>query len=259
MNPADFEQLQKDEREKELQDLRYVKISNSLLECFIQKRNIIAIKIVFYLAIKQNSVAVKSFGEHSFIDISLRDLSNVINTDRKTIIKNIKQMQQTSITFVSKKDKQPSLVTYMSVVPLFEYETGKDNIRLMIFNQVLDLMYDVKNRFTVINVENVIQLKSINTIKMIGLLKMIDNYSTGVAKKKVYTLEVLNQLFGVNYKNYYEFERKVLKPVKEELDQESQLTFFYDFNFEVVGRGRPPIKEVVIYLKDNKNRQLTMF
>ena len=70
---------------------------------------------------------------------------------------------------------------------------------------------------------------------------------------------MLNGLFGVNYKNYYEFERKVLKPVQEELDKESQLTFIYNFNFEVTGRGRPPIKEVILYLKDNHNRQLTMF
>ena len=46
MMPSDLLKLQKLEKEKELKDLQYVKISNSLLECFVVKKNIIAIKIV---------------------------------------------------------------------------------------------------------------------------------------------------------------------------------------------------------------------
>ena len=168
-------------------------------------------------------------------------------------------MQETSIEFVQKTPTNTYITTLASILPMIEYETGKDTIEVLIFNKVLELVIDVKNRFTVLNVENLVNLKSINTIKMIGLLKIIDNYSSSVAKKKSYSLEMLNGLFGVNYKNYYEFERKVLKPVQEELDKESQLTFIYNFNFEVTGRGRPPIKEVILYLKDNHNRQLTMF
>lgn len=259
MNPLELKQLEQKQKEKELQDYKFAKISNSLLECFIQKRNIIAIKIIFYFAIKQGNLQFKKVGEYSSLTLSISDLSAIIKTDRKTILRNLKSMQETSIEFVQKTPMNTYITTLASILPMIEYETGKDTIEVLIFNKVLELVIDVKNRFTVLNVENLVNLKSINTIKMIGLLKIIDNYSSSVAKKKAYSLEMLNGLFGVNYKNYYEFERKVLKPVQEELDKESQLTFIYNFNFEVTGRGRPPIKEVILYLKDNHNRQLTMF
>ena len=56
MNPLELKQLEQKQKEKELQDYKFAKISNSLLECFIQKRNIIAIKIIFYFAIKQGNL-----------------------------------------------------------------------------------------------------------------------------------------------------------------------------------------------------------
>lgn len=237
-------------------DLTFVRISNGLLECFVQKKNIIAIKIVLYLSIKSRKI---NFSKEKLttLKISIDDLSKVIKTDRKTIIRNVEKMQQTSITFVTGDKKE--LIESMSVIPSFKYEIGKDIVQIDVFNKVLELIKDVENRFTIINASNLIQLKNLNTIKMIGLLKMIDGYSQGVAKKRVFTLEQLNLLFDVNYKNYYEFERKILKPVMEELNEESTLTFFYDFNFEQRGRGRPSIKEIIIYVKNNDNRQLKMF
>ena len=249
MLPSDFEKKQK-------QDLIFVKISNGLLECFVQKKNIIAIKIILYLSIKSKKINF-SKDKLTLLRISIDDLSKVIKTDRKTIIRNVEKMQQTSITFVTGDKKQ--LIESISVIPSFKYEVGKDIVEIEVFNKVLELIKDVENRFTIINASNLIQLKNLNTIKMIGLLKMIDGYSQGVAKKRVCTVFELNNLFDVNYKNYYEFERKILKPVINELNEESSLTFFYDFNFEQKGRGRPSIKEIIIYLKNNENRQLKMF
>ena len=87
----------------------------------------------------------------------------------------------------------------------------------------------------------------------------IRDSSKGYARKKTYTLEELNLLFGTNYTRFKDFERKILIPVQDEINQESKLTFFYDFNFEQVGLGRPKIKELVIYLKNNEARQLKLF
>lgn len=240
-------------------DYKYTRISNNLLECFIQKKNIIAIKIVFFLAIKSNKINFNKLSNITTINVSINSLCIYLKTDKRTILKNLNKMQETSITFVSFSDDDIKINENISIIPRLEYRIGTDIIELDIYNKVLELIKDVENRFTVINSQNLIKLKNINTIKFIGLLKIIDGYSTNVAKKKSYSLFELNSLFGVNYKNFYEFERKIIKPVKQELDEESQLTFIYDFNFESSGRGRPRIKEIVIYLKDNKNRQLKMF
>ncbi len=258
MMPTDFLKMQKELEEQELKDLRFVRISNSLLECFVVKKNIIAIKIILFLSMRSNKIIVSS-NDLTVLNFSLNDLINTIKVDKKTVLRNLKKIQETSITFSTVKDKKLLYEEHITVIPYLKITAGKDNIELKIFNKILELIKDVENRFTIINVSNLIQLKNVNTIKMLGLLKMIDGFSQGVAKKKVYTLQQLNLLFGVNYSRFKEFERKILIPVKNEIDEESKLTFFYEYNFEQIGRGRPSIKEVVIYLKNNENRQLKMF
>jgi hypothetical protein len=254
MMPTDLKKKQK----KEDEELKYVKISNSLLECFVYKKNIIAIKIILFLSMRSNSIK-KSKTDLTEINFSINSLINTIKVDKKTVLRNLVEIQKTSITFVNYVNDKLATQEHISIIPYLKLTVGKDDIQIKVFNQILDLIKDVENRFTIINVSNLIQLKNVNTIKMLGLLKIIDGYSQHVAKKKTYTLYELNSLFGVNYKNFYEFERKILKPVKEEIDNESKLTFFYDYNYEQVGRGRPSIKEIVIYLKNNENRQLKMF
>jgi hypothetical protein len=56
----------------------------------------------------------------------------------------------------------------------------------------------------------------------------------------------LNALFGTNYKKYAEIERKILVPVKKELDSNSNITFNYEKieDMSCVGKGRKPLKEI---------------
>ena len=243
---------------KENESNSYARTSNSLLECFVQKKNIIAIKIIFYIAMKNQNFDINKLSNVTTLNFSISSLVDALKTDKKTVLRNLKKMQETSITFVS-FNGSAELNESVSIVPRIFYKVGFDVLELDFYNIVLDLIKDVQTRFTVLNACNLVQLRNIHTIKMIGLLKIIDGYSQNVAKKKSYTLFELNSLFGVNYKTFYEFERKILKPVQNELDQESQLSFIYSFDFESIGVGRPKIKELVIYLKTNKNRQLKMF
>jgi plasmid replication initiation protein len=90
---------------------------------------------------------------------------------------------------------------------------------------------------------------------MIQLLEMIQGFSIGVAKRKYYSLEELNGLFGTNYKKLYEFERKILKNTQKELNEVSNLTFTYakKTDKEDLGiPGRPKVIGLYIELLDNK-------
>lgn len=251
------------QKEKEKEEIKsgklkpYVKISNSLLECFVIKKNIIAIKVIFYLGMKADRIVVNDKYHLTTMRININELCETIKSDKKTVLRNLEKMQETAITFL----KDNKVVERMSIIPRIEYKKGEDIITIDCYNKVIDLIKDVGNRFTRINVQNLVNLKSINTIKMIGLLKIIDGYSENVAKKKTYFLEELNGLFETNYKNFYEFERKILKPVQEELDNESSLTFTYNFEFNQDRNklGRPAIEAITILLLTNNQRQLTIF
>ena len=89
MMPSDLLKLQKLEKEKELKDLQYVRISNSLLECFVIKKNIIAIKIVLFLSMKAKSFVLSS-SDLTSLEFSLNDLISTIKSDRKTVLKNLR-------------------------------------------------------------------------------------------------------------------------------------------------------------------------
>ena len=63
-----------------------------------------------------------------------------------------------------------------------------------------------------------------------------------------------------NNEEYGTFERKILLPVQEELNNHSSLTFIYSFKYDnTPKKGRPSISSVIIDLKSNKNRQPSLF
>ena len=82
------------------------------------------------------------------------------------------------------------------------------------------------------------------------------NKKVSIPKRKRYLLEDLNGMFGVDYKRFADFERKILKPVKEELDDKSDLSFLYQLEEDkTVSQGRKKHIAVTIDLVDNIKRQ----
>jgi len=229
-------------------------ISNALVESFVNKNNVVALKILFYIS--KGKLEPKET-ELVHFKIDNKKLCDYCNIDMKTLRRNLKQMTETSITFVESGKYEE----FISVIPRVKNVYG-GFIEFTMFNKVLKLIQEVENKFTVIDLSNLMKLKSKHSIKMIQLLEMIKGFSENVAKRKYYSLEELNGLFGTNYKKVYEFERRILRSVKEELDQVSNLTFIYSQKMEkedISKAGRPKAVGLYIDLIDNKKRQLKLF
>jgi len=67
------------------------------------------------------------------------------------------------------------------------------------------------------------------------------------------TLDELNLFFGTKYKSWSSIEREIIKPVQEELNKSSTLSFIYESSFERLGRGRPKFKDIIIDIIEPKN------
>jgi plasmid replication initiation protein len=161
-------------------------------------------------------------------------------------------MQETSITFV----EQNVFEEHIAILPYFKFSYG-GKIEVKIFSKILNLIREVTNRFTIIDVKNLMNLKSKHSVRMILLLEMISGFSENVAKRKHYSLAELNGMFGTNYPRLKEFERKILMPVQKELNEKSKLSFIYEVEFDkedISSRGRP--KAVGIVLDLIKKEQL---
>lgn len=220
-------------------------ISNSLIESFIKKGNIVGFKILFYLS----RCNIEIGADLMLIKLSTKELCDYCKIDIKTLQRNIKQITEMSITVTDEKS-----MSYITILPYAKFGYG-GTLEIKMFREILELIKKTKNQFTVIDTTNVMKLNSKHSVRMIMLLEYIANFDEHIAKRKYYEFEELNLMFGTNYKRMMEFERKILKPIKEELDNNSKLSFVYDIKYDkdenTVGRAKAV--GVTINVIDGKN------
>jgi plasmid replication initiation protein len=164
------------------------------------------------------------------------------------IKRNIKAMQQTSITF---EDEEEGTIEGMSLLPRYKIIHGKSKIELDLYGRIARMIIGVKKNYTYINTKTLMHLKKAHSIRLLALLNIIAGYDEHVAKRKRCDLEYLNSLFGTKYRSLTDIERKILEPVKEELDLNSKLSFLHEINFDNFGKGRPKAIDITIDLIDN--------
>ena len=221
------------------------KISNSLIESFVKQNNIVALKTLFYIS--RSNVAVPS-AKMATLSLDTSHLCDYCGIDIKTLKRNIKQMTETSINIVDDVSE-----SYVTVIPKARFIKGTNKLEVDIYKEVLDLVWQVERRFTVIDVKSLMNLSSKHSVRMIQLLEMINGFSDTAAKRKIYSLSDLNLMFGTNYKRIKQFEAEILLPIKSELDINSKLSFVYQIVFidNPKGRGRPVADKVQIDLIRN--------
>ena len=236
------------------------KISNSLVESFVKKNNLTALKILFYIS-RAELTTVRN-GNLVEMNISIKDLLNYTKIDFKTLRRNILSMHDSTLTFVTYDAEGVARCEENITIIPYSKITYNDSIELQIFTKIYDLIIDVKTKFTVIDINNLMNLNSKHSVRMIQLLEYIEGFGHNISKRKVYSLFEFNSMFGTNYKNFYELERKILIPVKSELDEFSNLSFLFSFNYDksdITKAGRPKAVSVTIDLKSNRTRQLKLF
>lgn len=223
-----------------------VKIKNDLVESFIKSNNLTALKILFFLAYD-----CKTKPQHLMkISLDIKQLCIYCNINEKTLKRNIKQMQETSISWIDESAEH-----FVSVIPKASFGyNGK--LELEMFDDIINMIIDVKNKYTIIDAEQLMKLTSKHSARMILLLEMINGFDEHIAKRKTYFLDELNQLFGTNYKRLGQFDKEVLQRSKEDLDNNSKLTFIYDVNYdkERSSVGRSKAVSVTIDLISNTPR-----
>lgn len=231
-----------------------LKVSNDFVNSIITKNNYLTLKILFYMVLNGNNLSKNE--ETTVISICIRELKKVLNIDFKNLRQNIKFIQKTLITI-----KQNKNIIDMTLIPKVVYNYEEQQLHITLFNDVLNELKELKNRFTTIDLNNLINLQNKHSIRLLTILENINTYDDYIGKVKTFTKDELNQLFDTNYKSVKEIERAILKPIKDELDQYSKLSFIYSLEYDIdtLKVGRKPIIGVKIYLKENKIRQLKLF
>lgn len=231
-----------------------LKISNDFVNSIITKNNHLTLKILFYVV--QNGTIIEQDSRITTITLNLKTLKTNLDLDFKNLRQNLKQIQKTLITIQDKKN-----IIDITLIPKVVYNYYEQSIELNLFNEVLNELKELKNKFTTIDLDNLINLQNKHSIRLLTILENINGYDDNFAKVKYFSKDELNQLFNTNYKGVKEIERAILKPIQEELDQYSKLSFIYNLEYDIdtMKIGRKPIIGVKIYIKENKHRQLKLF
>jgi AraC-like DNA-binding protein len=241
MLPSKVEELSNKEKKSIFSD-----VANTLIENYIAKSNLVALKVMFYISKKD----VKSTGRDKNLftfKIDTIAMSEFCGVNKKTLQRNIKKMTETSITIVDEKKKS---IEYVSIIPRAKFIDGTNNIELGMFEDIYIMCKKAVNRYTNINLNNLMKLNNKHSIRLIAILEKISQYDKHVAKRVIYSREELNGVFGTNYSKIAEIERKILKPIQKELDTLSQKSFIYQVNYQKNGKltGRPKAVGVTIDL-----------
>jgi len=231
------------------------KISNTFIENAIQKNTLSALKTIYYLASIIEELDEFEIGsEQGMLKIALDRQRMIKYTELllPEIRRNLKAMQETSITFINEEEEWEEGI---SLLPYYKFMYGKGKIHIEIYQKIANLIVEVKSNYTMLNTKQLMSLKSKHSLRLLPLLYKISNYSDNVGKRTKMDLEDFNAFFGTKYKNLYEIERKILIPVKEELDSNSSLTFTYEVNFIQLNKGRPKAHNITIDIVERNSYQ----
>jgi len=238
MMPSEFE------KKKEKQDLQIIKkISNLFLYNKIENSSLGVLKTLYYIG-SLFSLNKKLLKDLDMVDdrqlirlkFNIDKMLEFTNLTRTTIRRNLDLFQKTSIAYADKN----------GVESFVNYQTNE--VEIDIYGKIARLVIKVADNFSFVNIKEFMKLRNKHSARMLGLLYNIANFSKRIPKRKRLSLEILNQLFGTKYKYISEMERKILIPIKEELDNTTKLTFVYQKNYEPCGKGRPRFKDLVIDL-----------
>jgi len=254
MMPSEYKAMQ---RNKNKQPKVHQKIANTFIESAITKSNLSALKTIYFLSTILSKVDMENMRDDKIVGIKVdkKDMLKFTELSVDTIVKTTKVMQQTSITFVDEKE---GIIEGMSLLPRYKFVAGKNIVELDLYVRIAKMIVDVKTKYTPMNIKDLMKLKNKHSLRILALLSRIDTYSdengNPLPKRKHMTLDSMNEFFGTKYKSWGEIERSILKPVKEELDANSKLSFIYESNYENLGRGRPAFRNVTIDLINNQPR-----
>ena len=250
-SPLDLIKKEREQNKKELYIPQTLKLANSLFQAFIRNNNLVGLKLCLVLSGAKNII---HYDDELQAIFDVKSLCEIMNVTRKELSTNLKKVLKVHFTFVDEKGGRGATVPIHTYI----YSSNNKYLTIGVSAPAKKLFTELGKggySFSKANAKNLMNLQHKHSLRMQLLLEQINDFSKDVAKRRRFTLEELNGYFDVSYKRYVDFERKILIPVKEEIDSSSTLTFNYRMNDEVSGTGRPKIKEVIIDLKEQKRFQ----
>lgn len=201
--------------------------------------------------------------DNLFFALDAKEISSFLNINPRTLYKNLDEISNKLMQYeIEIKDDTKNFFEKIRPFPYSKYESGKFYLRIE--QSMEEYLLELKDRFTMYNINNIRTLKSNYSLRIYEVLKSYE-----WVNEYVFDIEEFKQIIGVStvkdgkiendlYDRYYDFRKRVLLVAQKELAENTDISF----TFEEIKKGRK-VDKIKFYItankKENEGKQSSKF
>ena len=177
--------------------------------------------------------------------LNIKDFCSLIGVESSNysyIVSVAKSLLDRDVHFWYVNDKGKNIEVITKWLSSCVHTEGSGTVEMNFDNVLKPFLLQLRNRFTLYRLENILQLTSVFSIRIYELLKQYENIGS-----VFFTLEDLRKYIGIDdtqYKMYADFKRRVLVIAQKEI--KSKCDIYFDYDEIKVGRS---IGKILFYIK----------
>ena len=187
-----------------------------------------------------------------FFVLDAKEISNFLNINPRTLYKNLDEISNKLMGYeIEIKDDTKNFFEKIRPFPYSKYESGKFYLRIE--QSMEEYLLELKDRFTMYDINNIRTLKSNYSLRIYEVLKSYE-----WVNEYIFDIEEFKQIIGVStvkdgkiendlYDRYYDFKKRVLLVAQKELAENTDISF----TFEEIKKGRK-VDKIKFYIAANK-------
>ncbi|WP_396146034.1 replication initiation protein [Flavobacterium sp.] len=184
--------------------------------------------------------------------IPIKDIIDTFELKSKTIYAEISQLTTSMLKKVitiplRENNQEKELKT--TLVSSFKYNVNGRGILEATFHPAMKpYLLQLKNKFLLYDLKNILKISSGNSIRMYELLKSYEGIG-----KRVFDIEELKQILGVEdkYSKFANFKTRILLKAQEDLLQHTDISF----TFEEISENSRRVEKITFYIHKNSPKQ----
>lgn len=253
-------------------ELKIVKASNNLIEAHYKNFTLGAKQVLWHIAarLQEEGYTPDSFQTHNVMTpyetiqidletgkqsksyaskcvmlvLDIKRLTRESGMSYSTIRDTIQAMKKANLWIIS-KDARTRTIT--SLFPTVNFEDGENKITVYMWADILLHLLQLQI-WTQMDYHHIMRFKSVYTLRTYELLSKVKNQDYAVFTK---TLSELNEVYDTKYKRLNDIVANILIKAKEELDENSKISFEYTIKYLNTGKGRPKANEIQFFVTRN--------
>lgn len=206
--------------------------------------------------IKKNArrTGVEKLNDNLFFELGAKEISEFLNISPRTLYKDLDAISSKLMRYeIEIRDNENERFEKIRPFPYSKYEFGRFYLRIE--QSMEEHLLELKERFTIYDINNIRMLSSNYSLRIYEVLKSyewVNEYAFDILEFKqiIGVLTIKNgKVENDLYSRYYDFKKRVLLVAQEEINTFTDITF----EFEEIKKGRK-VDKLKFYISANERQ-----